>query len=259
MLIAIVNHSARVTNADVNIMTLAVQKQLTLHAAPAWNQKSPTVKFYADATKVPGYAWVVGIFDSPTVAGALGYHSEDNDVIDGFIFVDPVLDNGGVVLYDTNNPQNVSVSSVLSHEVLEMFGDRFATFWADGPSIPQGTQYALELCDPVEADSYSIDVVVSTVSHKVSVSNFVFPSWFNPQATQQLNAPFDYLKRLTAPFTMTSGGYMIVESTSNVQQVFGKTHELHHYKMNNRNVVMVFDKAMPTWKKNAKKSEWYRR
>ena len=259
MLIAIVNHSARVTNSDVNLMTLAVQKQLTLHAAPAWNQKSPTVKFYADASKVPGYAWVVGIFDNPTIAGALGYHSEDNDVIDGFIFVDPVLDNGGVVLYDTNNPQNVSVSSVLSHEVLEMFGDRFATFWADGPSIPQGSQYALELCDPVEADSYTVTVVVNTVSHTVSVSNFVFPSWFNPQATQAANAPFDYLKRLTAPFTMTSGGYMIVESTFNVQQVFGH-HDVHEYKgPTGRKLHLVMDKAMPAWKKEMKKSEWYRR
>jgi hypothetical protein len=259
MLIAIVNHSARVTNADVNLMTLAVQKQITLHAAPAWNQKTATIKFYADAAKVPGYAWRVDIFDSPTIAGALGYHSEDNDVIDGFIFVNPVLDNGGVVLYDAHNPQNVSVSSVLSHEVLEMFGDRFASFWADGPRITQGSQYALELCDPVESDSYEIDVTVDAVIHKVSVSNFVFPSWFNPEGTFSLNAPFDYLKKLTRPFSMTPGGYMIVESAYGVKQVFGH-HDIHSYKgPTGRDLHLVMDNAMPAWKKELKKSDWYRR
>lgn len=239
MLIAILNHSKRVSNADVNLMALAVHKQLSLHVAPAWNQKSPTIKFYSDPTKVPGYAWIVGIFDNPTVAGALGYHSLDNDVIDAFIFVDPVLDNKGVVLYDSANPQNVSVSSVLSHEVCEMFGDRFANFWSDGPSGSQYDQFALELCDPVEGDSYEIDVVVDTVTHKVSVSNFIFPSWFNPEATMKLNFPFDYLKKLTAPFTMTSGGYMIVRSAGQAQQVFGE--------------------HLPQWKRDLKNSEFYRR
>src|ERR1700690_3395482 len=228
MLIAIINHSTRVVNSDVNLMSLAIQTQLNLHTAPAWNQKSPTVQFYSDVKKVPGYAWVVGIFDSPTVAGALGYHSLDNDVIDAFIFVDPVLDNKGVVLYDTTNSQNVSVSSVLSHEVCEMFGDRFANFWSDGPSGGQYDQYALELCDPVENDSYEIDVTFDGITHKVSASNFIFPSWFNPEATIKLNAPFDYLKKLKAPFSMTSGGYMIVRSAGQAQQIFG--HEMPQWK-----------------------------
>ena len=239
MLIAVLNHSTQVSNSDAAIMTAAIQVQLNLHVAPAWNQKAPTITFYTDPKKVPGYAWSVGIFDNPTVAGALGYHSEDNDEIDAFIFVDPVLQNKGVVLYDASNPQNVSVASVLSHEVCEMFGDRFASFWADGPSRAEGSQYALELCDPVEGDSYEIDVTVSGTVHKVSVSNFVFPSWFNQQATVKLNAPFDYLKKLSAPFTMTAGGYMIVQSAGNAQQVFG--HE------------------MPEWKRELKKSEYYRR
>jgi hypothetical protein len=257
MLIAIVNHSARVTDADANLMTLAVQQQLTLHVAPAWNQKAPTLKFYsaADIKKVPGYAWIVGIFDNPTVANALGYHSENDDVIDGFTFVDPVLDNKGVVLYDESNPQNVSVSSVLSHEVVEMFGDRFANLWADGPANGRNSQYAMELCDPVEADSYVVEVIFEGATTKVSVSNFVFPSWFNPQATVKLNFPFDYLKKLTAPFTMTSGGYMIVRVAGNASQIFG----YHRYHGNNQNERMIIDPAMPEWKRAFKKSEWYRR
>jgi hypothetical protein len=218
MLIAVLNTSTQASNNDVNIMCQAVQIQLDLHASPAWNQKSPTIRFYPDKTHVPNYAWAVTIMDTPDLAGALGYHDEVNGKINALIFTKPVIDNGGVVLFDPANPQNTSVSSVLSHEVLEMFGDRYANFWADGPSITQGNQYALELCDAVEGDSYEIDVNGT----KVSVSNFLFPSWFNPQAKSPENMPFDYLKKLSAPFTMTKGGYLIVQSASGAQQVFGE-------------------------------------
>lgn len=238
MLIAILNESKLVSNDDVQIMTLAVQKQLNLHVAPAWHAKNPTITFYADASKVPGHAWVVHVMDTPDVSGALGYHSEDKDKIDAFIFCQPVLDNKGVVLYDASNPQNVSVASVLSHEVCEMFGDRFASFWADGPKIAQGNEYALELCDPVENDSYEVDAVYNNTTYKVSVSNFIFPAWFNQQSTSA-NMPFDYLKKLSKPFTMTSGGYMIVRTESKEQQ--------------------VFDEKMPEWKRVLKKADWYRR
>lgn len=240
MLIAVINQSTLVTNDQVNTMCEAVQIQLDLHVLPAWNMKAGTVKFYADATKIPGYAWVMTVLDNSTQAGALGYHAEDKDKVDGFIFAGPVLQNGGVVLYDAVNPQNVSVSSVLSHEVCEMVGDRYAGFWSDGPGVVASdgqtyTEYALELCDPVEGNSYAITVG----TQKVSVSNFVFPSWFNPQATAPVNMPFDYLGLLSKPFTMTPGGYMIVRQSGNYQQVFG-------------------EKVSPEAQLHIK-SEWYRR
>lgn len=234
MLIAVINESTLVTNDQVNTMCEAIQIQMDLHVLPAWNMKSGTIRFYADKTTVPGYAWIVSMLDNSTVAGALGYHAEDNDKVDGFIFAQPVLSNAGVVLYDPANPQNVTVSSVLSHEVCEMIGDRFAAYWSDGPSITQGNEYALELCDPVEGDSYAVDVNGT----QVSLSNFVFPSWFNAEATVPLNLPFDYLGKLTAPFTMTKGGYMIVRTSGTVQQVFGE--------------------EMPAWKKEQKMGEFSR-
>jgi hypothetical protein len=239
MLIAIINQSTSVTNADVNIMCEALQIQFNLHVASAWNQKSPTVKFYSSITSVPGYAWVISVLDNPDVANALGYHDETNDKVDGFIFCQPVLQNGGVVLYDATNPQNVSVASVLSHEAIEMFGDRFANFWADGPNVIASdgytySEYALELCDPVEGNSY----VVNVGATPVSMSNFIFPSWFNPEATDPVNMPFDYLHLLSLPFSMTTGGYMIVQQAGQAQQIFGE--------------------QMPTWKKELKKNEFSR-
>ena len=159
MLIAVINDSTLVTNEQCATMCQAIQTQLNLHVFPAWNLKSGTIKFYADKTQVPGHAWVVSMLNNSTQAGALGYHSEDNDQVDAFIFAEPVLTNGGVVMvFDPSKPDQYTVSATLSHEVCEMVGDRFANGFVVGPQIRQGNLYCQELCDPVENDSYGITV-----------------------------------------------------------------------------------------------------
>lgn len=241
MLIAVVNQSTLVTNAQVETMCQAIQVQLNLHVLPAWNMKAATITFYADQTKVPGYAWVVSMLDNSTQAGALGYHSLDNDKVDAFIFAQPVLSNGGVVMaFDPKNPGQYTVSATLSHEVCEMVGDRYAGGFSQGPQTSSGDLYCQELCDPVENDSYGITVGTTVVS----VSNFLFPSWFNPEATKAANAPFDYLNKLTAPFTMDAGGYMIVATLANEGQVTAKH---------------IFGEKMPQWRQDYVKGEFYRR
>ena len=77
-----------------------------------------------------------------------------------------------------------------------MFIDPACNLWAVNG---QGPAYSLEVCDPVEAPAYPVPV--NGVS--VSVSNFVFPSWFDPQGT----APFDKKGQVTAAFTIAPGGY----------------------------------------------------
>jgi hypothetical protein len=102
-----------------------------------------------------------------------------------------------------------SVSSVLSHEVLEMFVDPNCNLWAnDG----QGSAYSFEVCDPVEAPTYTVD--------GVSVSNFVTPSWFDPQAAT--TAQLDKLRQLTTPFSILQGGYVVYETAGKEQQKFGE-------------------------------------
>ena len=241
MLIAVINESTMVTNAQVTTMCQAIQIQLNLHVLPAWNMKAATITFYADKTKVPGYAWVVSMLDNSTQAGALGYHSLDSDKVDAFIFAAPVLQNGGTVMvFNPKDPSQYTVSATLSHEVCEMVGDRYAGGFSQGPQISAGNLYCQELCDPVENDSYGVTVGTTVVS----VSNFLFPSWFNPQATKALNAPFDYLAKLTAPFTMDAGGYIIVASLDNEGQVTAKH---------------VFGEKMPQWRRDYVKGEFYRR
>jgi hypothetical protein len=239
MLIAVINESTMVTNAQCNTMCKAIQVQLDLHVLPAWNMKTATITFYADKTKVPGYAWVVNMLDNSTQAGALGYHSLDNDKVDAFIFAAPVLQNGGAVMvYTPSNPTQYLVSATLSHEVCEMIGDRFANGFVVGAD--NATLYCQELCDPVEDGTYAI----AMDGYQVGVSNFVFPSWFNPEGTKAANAPFDYMSKLSAPFTMTAGGYMIEAQISNETQVTAQ-HK--------------FGDAMPQWRRDYVKNEFYRR
>ena len=144
------------------------------------------------------------------------------------------------MVFNPANPQQYTVSATLSHEVCEMVGDRFANGYSLGPQISAGNLYAQELCDPVENDSYGITVD----GYNVFVSNFIFPSWLNPEAKFPQNMPFDYLGKLIAPFTMDAGGYMIVATVSNENQVTAKH---------------IFGPKMPQWRRDYVKDELYRR
>lgn len=223
MLIAILNQSTVVANADVATMTAAIASQVQFDAAPIWDRAPAAVVFYTDPTAVPaaahGIAIVDTIQDQPT--GVLGLHTEDQaGQMWGVVAAKPELDNSGQVLTG-----DWSVSSTLSHEVLEMFVDPNCNLWAnDG----KGSVYSLEVCDPVEAPTYTVK--------GVSVSNFVTPSWFDPLAPA--TAQFDKLGKLTAGFSILPGGYMTYESAGKEQQQWGST--------------------FPNWRKEMKTGPWSR-
>lgn len=208
--IIVINKSTVVRNADVQTMARACAAQINLHAAPAWG-KTPIPVIYSSTPQdaAPG-SWVIAILDNPDQANALGWHTESQgEVIFGRVFAKPVLDNGGAVFSGA-----LSISSVLSHEVVETFCDPNVNLWADSG---RGYAIALEACDPVESDSYGITVETTTVQ----VSNFVTPRWFDPQARHSTG--LDYLGKLSAPFTMTKGGYWVQEKEGRVSQKFGET------------------------------------
>ncbi len=205
MLIAIYNQSTLVTNADAATMTEAVATQVQTDVVQFWDRDPADVEFYADATAIPADAYVITITDSiqDQPAGVLGFHTEDaGGKLWGTVAAQPELSNGGQV-----TTGNWSVSSVLSHEVLEMFIDPNCNLWSnDG----KGSIYTFEVCDPVEAPSY--------VVNGVSVSNFVTPAWFDPLAK---GVPFDHLGLVTAQFGILNGGYVVYASADQEQQKFG--------------------------------------
>jgi hypothetical protein len=71
---------------------------------------------------------------------------------------------------------------------------------------------AFEIADPVQSDCYNVQ--------GVTVSSFVLPSWFDPDAAA--GERFDFLGRLSAPFTLSKGGYWVEMVEGQVSQRFGE-------------------------------------
>src|SRR6185437_14392559 len=117
MLIGVTNASNLVSDQDVYAMTLLVNHQLRHDAAPAFDRMPPEVRYFRDPSLAPAGTFIVGILDDSDQAGVLGWH----EIGDGRVFARPVLENGGNALSN-----ELSVCSVLSHEVLETFGDLYA-------------------------------------------------------------------------------------------------------------------------------------
>lgn len=194
---AIINKSTLCTDAEVLTWTLACAKQAREHAAPLWGWEVPTFVYLPDERFVGPDMSVIYVFDDADSAGALGYHD-----------VDPAGRAYGKVFARDCQNNGVSVSSCLSHETLELCGDPDCNGWSK--VAPDGYQYALELCDAVEADSYRID--------NIDVSNFVLPAFF----AQSSGGGFDYLNNLTHAFQTGVGGYQIRRNAQGaVSQVYG--------------------------------------
>jgi len=206
MLIAIMNQSTLVSSDNALKMTQAVAAQVRYDAAPLWDRAPAAVIFYTDPNSVPepahGIYLVDAINDQPP--GVLGFHTEDQrGKLWGVVAAKPELENGAQV-----TTGDWSVSSVLSHEVLEMFVDPNCNLWG---SNDRGRVYSLEVCDPVEAPTYEVN--------GVSVSNFVTPAWFDPQAPS--SSQFDKLGKLSAPFGILPGGYVVYSAEGKEHQQFG--------------------------------------
>jgi len=221
--IAVLNESSLCADADVAVIADAVNKQMEV-VAQAYDIEVPEVVSVtrdqaaaaAEATDI-----FLVVFDDSDQAGALGYHAEDpngqpyarvfaRDSIAGLTGADPASLSG----VQSSSLVLSTVSSVVSHEAIETVVDAPANEWADDGN---GNEWAREACDPVESDSYSIDVDGQTVV----VSNFVTAAFFDPGAAQ--GAVLDYLGNVQAPFTLDSGGYAIVRTDGQEQAIWGES------------------------------------
>lgn len=204
MNIAVLNQST-VVPSTVN-MVGAVGRQLH-EVATVWDRKLPVCRGYKTTADVPADAYPIVILDDADQADALGYHDIDPQGRPyGRVFAKTILDNGGTLNTGPN-----SVSACLSHEALELFGDEACSEWGDRGD---GSEVAWELCDPVQNDSYTVEYY----NHPVAVSDFVLPAYFDPAAP----GPYDKLGRLTAPFSVAKGGYLIVRKAGPEGQRFGE-------------------------------------
>lgn len=227
------NRSTLVTDADVQKMTAACGKQIAQHVAPA-HFVSPAPVLYLDK-KAPlptTQARIIDVLDVCDDPQALGYHTEDGrDHIWGVVGTKAVLDQGAKPLTG-----DYAVSTILSHEVAEMFMDPFCSLWAQRD---ERTCIAFEVGDPVQSDWYLID--------GVAVSNFVTGAYFNPMAAS--TDRFDYLGKLRAPFTLSRGGYWVQMKAGAQSQKMGR---------GGMGVDLVWDEHAPAWLQMMKNGRYTR-
>lgn len=221
--IGIVNKSTTVTDAEVTILSNAINKILPIFCNDWYITPIKTMPF-AKGGKITTPINVT-IYDDPDISGAYGYHSEENDTPYGKVFSKFILDNGGVVLYSPTTP--LTVAQVVCHEVLEMLIDITANrWWSD---YRTGIFYAAEVCDPVQGNSLTVAVNTTPVGSRtvttvqVGLSDWILPTWTDSQA---LAGPYNHLATLSAPFTIDKNGYTIQANAGNIRSVFGdKVHE----------------------------------
>lgn len=240
----LVNQSTLVSKADARKMVAAVNKQVREHIAPAWDAQRVVVEYHAGdlasvQQEVPKGSWVFALLDNADQAGALGWHSvDDQDRIYGQIFAQPSLSDGK----STALTGPYAVSATFSHEAAETLGDRYCNDYAD---TGRGFLVAKELSDPVEADGYLID--------GVQVSNFILPAWFDVYGKS--TGPYDYLGRCTAPFSMTPGGYWVQMKSATETQQFKRTREWLDevgFDVRGKGAELVFSPEMPEWRRAQK-------
>jgi hypothetical protein len=199
MQFAVVNRSKSLDSRDVEFMVVACQAQ-AVEFCTAIGLDPPAAALYSDVSKLPlDDVWICEITDSLDEPGALGYHSE--------------FGNRPFIRVLAQGPQT---SITLSHEFLELLGDPTCDRWA---KRGDGTEVAVEVCDPVEGDSYPQLAEVAGEGRTVEVSNYVLGSWFDPAGVE----PYDRMGNLSAPFGMTTGGYMVVlDRGGNETEVFAR-------------------------------------
>jgi hypothetical protein len=205
--IACVNKATVGLGVPFDKLTSALQKCFDQYFLPVWGYP---VKLYNTTVAKPS-DWQFMYFDNADAAGALGYHDlTHNGQPISKIFVETTL----------KDKQLVSVTAC--HELFEMAIDPIANLWAEATD---GTEYAYEMSDPVEEDTFLVD--------GIEMSNFVHPSWFEP-FKHPPGTKFDHLGLLKKPFSMTKGGYMIIKKKGKVSEVYGSKAKEKRFAKENR-------------------------
>jgi len=205
--IACVNEAKSDLGVPFDKLTAALQKCYDKHFLPVWGYP---VTLYNTSKPKPS-DWQMIYFENADEADALGYHdlTKDGQPVSK-VFVKTTIDDG----------EKVSVTAC--HELFEMVIDPVANLWAQAND---GTEYAYEMCDPVEEDTFKVD--------GVEMSNFVHPAWFEP-FRHPPGTKYDHLGLLKAPFTMTKGGYMIIMKNGKVSQKDGSKSKSKRFARENR-------------------------
>lgn len=193
MTIACINKATIDLGVSLGKLTATLQKCFDGSFLPVWGYP---VRLYNTDVADPS-DWRLVYFDDADKARALGYHDLTHRG-------QPIAK----VFVKSTFANNEAVSVAASHELFEMVIDPIANLWADAGH----KEYAYEMSDPVEEDTFVFD--------GLQMSNFVYPSWFEP-FKHPPGTKYDHLGLLKKPFSMSKGGYMIVKTKGKVTELFG--------------------------------------
>ncbi len=206
----IVNQSKKHRSPRVVAAIDATRKALNIQlrdVARVWGEY-----VYAVVDDAHARGFDIVLLDDAEQAGDLGYHDLDPQGRPyARVFLDPILENGGTWLRGSN-----AVSVTISHEVCELVGDPSANHWVENA---RGALVAAELCDPVESCSYGITL---RDGRRVSVSDFVYPDWFNPYVPA--GTQVDHMNALRKPFEIAPDGYVIHHTAAGVRDIWGRSY-----------------------------------
>lgn len=193
--IAIANFSTAFADTDLPNLVAALQVQVSRDFYPVWGVDA-NITAVPIGQHPPDGVWVLGLFDDADQAGALGYHDITPAGLPlGKIFVKTTLADGGLV------------SVTASHEALEMLADPDINLLCelDNADGMPSRLYCYEVADACEADEFGYQITPAGGDTPVTVSDFVFPSWFELFRTV---GPFDFQGKISQPFQLLPGGYI---------------------------------------------------
>jgi len=192
-IIAVVNVSTVLTDAQIDNALPAIQAAITSDFAPIWDATATIVRIPKGSAPPVG-AWVCTISDTSDQAGALAYHTVTNGL--------PSLS----VFAKTEQQYGASWTVSLTHEIWEALVDPYC---GSAFQISQKQLVALETADPVEADKLGY-TRPGKDGKPVLISNFVTPHWFVAGSS----GPHDFNKKLSSPLSIASGGYISIATAT---------------------------------------------
>ena len=191
--IAISNKSTVVTEDAFNQAIMAARVQISRDFSPAWGL---TANLYVPRPGgIPMTGWELCVVDSKEQADSLGLTNS--------------LRRRPMYLVYADTAEYWTVS--FSHQILELLADPYCN---TSIQVEPGKFSGLEVCDPVAGDDQSYLV------HRVRMSNFILPNWFEAGSL----GPWDHAEKLSAPLTLANGGYQSYWTDSGwTQEVSGES------------------------------------
>lgn len=185
-----------ISDRDLAFLEVALQTQLR-GAALLYGLAPPGVTLVTPDTHLPsGEAVAIDFLDNDSLPGSVAHHGW----VPGASFA--------WCLVGVKEARSWTVAA--SHEALEYLVNMRLDQWvpegaADGDEPP--AYWSKEIADPVEEDTYAIPVNRFGERRLIKLSNYVYPAFWQPGSS----GPWDHMRKLKGPFSLSEGGYAIVE------------------------------------------------